>query len=59
LYCGGCGRVRFFLGPFAGFLARITALARFLVTIVPLIISADPPAAHIGPDRDRGNGERP
>ena len=35
--------MRFFLDPFASFLARITALARFLVTIVPLIISADPP----------------
>jgi hypothetical protein len=37
-YCRGSGRVRFFLGPLAT-LARIAALSRFPVAIVPLQLS--------------------
>jgi hypothetical protein len=39
--------VRFFLGPFVSLLARMAALSRFPVAILPLQHSADRPIKHI------------
>jgi hypothetical protein len=48
VYCRGPGRVRFLRGPFAALLARMAALSRFPVAIVPLRLSQRiPPIKHI------------